>query len=299
MTDSTRIDCDFAYYAPSTLAEALGCLREEGALPLAGGTDLINDIKMSGQRPRALVYLPGIPELRAWEQVDLPGGGRALKIGAACRLRELERRLPETGYDALREAVKVIGSVQIRNMATLAGNLCTASPAADTPPALLVLAASLEIASGANARGRRMIPLADFFTGPKRTCLAPGELVTAVLVPGQPEDSGTSFRRLARVSLDIAKISCAVFLTREGRRVKTARIALGAAAPTPLRAVAAEARLAGKEAGSSLWAEAAAATAAEIRPITDVRSSEAYRRRTAAVLVREALELAWRRAGGA
>jgi CO/xanthine dehydrogenase FAD-binding subunit len=294
MVDSKRIDCDFDYHAPGTLDEALACLQEEGAAALAGGTDLINDIKMNGRRPRSLVYLPGIPELRIWEKSTSPEG---LKIGAACTLRELERRLPGERFPALYTAVRAIGSVQIRNMATLAGNLCTASPAADTPPVLLVLAASLEIAGGGNGK-RRTVTLEDFFTGPKQTVLEPGELVTAVLIPSPPPDSGTSYRRLARVSLDIAKISCAAFLEREGRRVKTARLALGAAAPTPMRARSAEHCLQGGEGGSALWAEAAAAAADEIRPISDIRSSEAYRRRVAAVLVREALEEAWRRAGG-
>jgi carbon-monoxide dehydrogenase medium subunit len=295
MSDSTRIGCDFAYNAPSTLNEALALLAEEGAVPLAGGTDLINDIKMNGRRPRSLVFLPGVPELRIWEESAEP---KALKIGAACTLRELERRLPRDRFPALYEAVRAIGSVQIRNMATLAGNLCTASPAADTPPPLLVLAASLEIAGGSANGKRRTVDLTDFFTGPKRTVLQPGELVSAVLVPEPPPDSGTSFRRLSRVRLDIAKISCAVFLRREGRRVQGARVAFGAAAPTPMRAAEAEACLRGKEGGPALWAEAAATAAGEIRPISDIRSSEDYRRRTAAVLVREALEEAWRRAAG-
>jgi carbon-monoxide dehydrogenase medium subunit len=295
MPDSTRIACDFDYRAPRALAEALACLAEEGAVPLAGGTDLINDLKMNGKEVRFLVWLPGVPELRLWQPTEEPAG---LRIGAACTLRELERRLPENGYHCLREAVKAIGSPQIRNMATLAGNLCTASPAADTPPALLALDARLEIAGGDAGCEGKTLALRDFFRGPKQTALGPGELVTAVLLPEPPPGSGSSFRRLARVSLDIAKINCAVFLQREGRRVKSARVALGAVAPTPLRAAGAEACLAGKEGGPALWAEAASAAAGEIRPITDVRSSEAYRRRTAAVLVREALEEAWRRSGG-
>jgi len=295
MVDSKRIDCDFDYHAPGTLDEALACLQEEGAAALAGGTDLINDLKMNNRRPRSLVYLPGIPELRIWEEASSP---QALKIGAACTLRELERRLPRERFPALYTAVLAIGSPPIRNMATLAGNLCTASPAADTPPVLLVLAASLEIAGGNTNGKRRTVALKDFFTGPKQTSLKPGELVTAVLIPSPPPDSGTSYRRLARVSLDIAKISCAAFLERAGRRVKTARLALGAAAPTPMRAQAAEHCLQSGEGGPALWAEAAAAAAGEIRPISDIRSSEAYRRRVAAVLVREALEEAWQRAGG-
>jgi carbon-monoxide dehydrogenase medium subunit len=295
MPDSTRIDCDFDYHAPRTIAEALACLCEDGAMPLAGGTDLINDIKMNGRRPRSLVYLPGIAELRIWEESEQR---QELKIGAACSLREVERRLRAESHHALNEALRAIGSVQIRNMATLAGNLCTASPAADTPPALLVLDARLEIASGKPGREPEQMALGDFFTGPKQSALKPGDLVTAVIIPAPPADSGTGFRRLARVSLDIAKINCAVFLEREGRRVKTARIALGAVAPTPMRAAAAEAYLSGGEGGPALWAEAAARAAGEIRPITDIRSSEAYRRRVTAVLLRDALELAWQRAGG-
>ena len=308
MSDTRVITVDFDCLVPATVAEATAALAQEGAVVLAGGTDLINGIKTNLIRPRSLVYPLRIPELAevGWSGAASPGrGGNGgapaadLKVGAAVRLSTLEHdpRLAQV-HPALVEAISVIGGVQIRNMATLAGNLCNASPGADTPPVLLVLGAEVEIAGPGSGEAGRRLPLGEFFTGPKRTALRQGEMLVAVHIPQPAGHSAAAFRRLARVSLDIAKINCAAWLQRDGQRVTAARVALGSVAPTPVRAPSVEAALVGEQGGAGLFAEAARLAAKDIAPITDIRSTEDYRRQVAAVLVREALEQAWERAGG-
>ncbi|MGO9309895.1 MAG: FAD binding domain-containing protein [Spirochaetia bacterium] len=295
MSSTRVISAQFECLRPGTLEEALRALEEEGACVLAGGTDLINALKTNLVGPRLLVYSLGIEELAAlgWE------GG--LTIGAAVRLRELELDEGVRGrYPALVEAIRVIGGTQVRNMATLAGNLCNASPGADTPPVLLALGAQVDIASrGADGRPRHeTLPLERFFTGPKRTVLGRGQMLASVHLPSPASHSGAAFRRLARVSLDIAKINCAVWMERDGERVAAARIALGSVAPTPVRAPSVEKAILGRSADRELFRTAAGLAGKDITPISDVRSTEAYRRQMAAVLVGEALEEAWQRAGG-
>jgi len=199
----------------------------------------------------------------------------------------------------LHEAVRALASVQIRTMATLAGNLCNASPSADTPGPLLVLGAEAEIAGLDGGRVvRRRLPLGEFFTGPGRTVLRPGELLVGVHVPEPPARSGSAFLKLGRVTLDMAKVSVSVCLERDGRKVRAARIAVGGAAPTPVRAREAEQALAGAAFGPAAVERAAGKVQAAITPISDVRSTADYRRRMAGVLLGDALRAAWRRAGG-
>ncbi len=298
MSNSRVISCDFDYYSPATLDEALSALKT-GAQVLAGGTDLLNDIKTAGLEPRALVYVLGIEELEFIRFNGRSDGG--LHIGAAARLADIESH-PQVveRYQALQEAVNVIGGRQIRNMATLAGNLCNGSPGADTPPPLIVLGARVEIAwkNGSGEIQRQTVSLEQFFTGPKKTVLEPGQLLTSVFIPDPPKSSGQAFRRLARVRLDVAKINCAVFLKRQGEKIVEARVAMGSVAATPVRAPSVEQALAGRKAGKVLFEKASAKVLEDILPITDIRSTEAYRRQVAPVLVREALEEAWSRAGG-
>jgi len=293
MSDSRFITAEFDCLVPETVAEAAAALGQEGARVLAGGTDLINAIKTNLLQPRCLVYSLKIPELNSLSWKD------GLEIGAAVRLSALEHDPGVAGsYPALVEALSTIGGVQIRNLATLAGNLCNASPGADTPPILLALGAQVEIAGPGSGAPRRRLPLEELFAGPKRTVLAAGEMLTAIHLPPPGKLSGAAFRRLARVSLDIAKINCAAWLQRDGGRILAARVALGAVAPTPVRAPSVEAALVGRDGSPELFRGAAALVGEDITPITDVRSTEEYRRQVAAVLVRDALEQAWNRAGG-
>ncbi len=294
---STRVlTNEFTFHRPATLQEALHLLREtQGAKVLAGSTDLLIQMKIGKQRPSAVVQILDIPELS-----ELSLGAREARIGAAVRLYRLEEdaRLGEL-FPALQEAVRAIGSVQVRNMATLGGNLCNASPGADTAPPLIAYGAAAEIAGGGGEETlRERLPLEELFAGPGQTVLGPERLLAAVILPAPPEASGAAFRRLGRVSLDIAKISASAYLERRGEQVAAARVAVGSAAPRPVRAGTVEAALEGKPFSAALAREAAERVEGDIHPITDVRSTARYRVETAAVLIRDCLLEAWRRAGG-
>ena len=296
MSSSRVISLDFEASMPRTLEEALAALGEEGAQVLAGGTDLLNNIKTNTVRPGRLVYILGIADLDF-----IAADAHCLAIGAAVRLSDIERdRQVVSRYPALGEAINVIGGTQIRNMATLAGNICNASPGADTPPILLALDAEVEISTLDGSAGVRhnRLPIGGFFTGPKATVLKRGQMVRSVILPLPREHCGSAFRRLARVSLDIAKINCAAFISREGDRIRQARVALGSVAPTPVRAPSVEGALEGQRYGERLLHEAAELVKGDVAPIDDVRSTAEYRSRIASLLVREALQEAWSRSGG-
>jgi CO/xanthine dehydrogenase FAD-binding subunit len=296
MSSTRVISLDFECRIPHSLNEALEALNEEGAQVLAGGTDLVNNIKTNAARPHRLVYVLGIPDL---DYLTVKAG--FLTIGAAARLGDIEHdREVVSRFPALAEAINVIGGTQIRNMATLAGNICNASPGADTPPILLVLDAEVEICQrgGGSEVNRSRLPLGGFFSGPKKTVLKRGQMLCGLSVPLPPKHSGAAFRRLARVSLDIAKINCAAYIEREADRIRLARVALGSVAPTPVRAPTIENALEEQKYSERLLKEASELVAEDIAPIDDVRSTAEYRKQIASLLVREALEQAWRRSGG-
>ena len=296
MSSTRVISLDFECTIPRSLNEALEALDREGAQVLAGGTDLVNNIKTNSARPRRIVYILGIPDL---DTITVASG--SLGIGAAARLGDIEHnREVLSRFPALCEAINVIGGTQIRNIATLAGNICNASPGADTPPILLVLDAEVEICrlDGGSEVARSRLPLGGFFSGPKKTVLKQGQMVGGITVPLPPEHSGAAFRRLARVSLDIAKINCAAYIEREGDRIRLARIALGSVAPTPVRAPTIENALEGQKYSERLIHQASELVAEDIAPIDDVRSTAEYRRQIASLLVGEALQQAWRRSRG-
>jgi len=294
MSNSQVITHDFAYYSPKTLEEALKNLKAEGARVLAGGTDILNEIKTGWQAPEALVYILGISDL------DFLDWGDGLSIGSATLWSKLEEdERVEQKYPALYDAVKSMGAVQIRNMATLTGNLCTASPGADSAPPLMVLNAQVEI-SRINEKGaieKRSLALGDFFTGPRKTVLQQGELMTAISIPGPPPSSGSAFRKIARVTLSIAKINCAVYVERKGDICKVVRAALGGVAPTPVRASTFERTLTGGSLTSSSMSRAAETLAEDISPRT-ARSTAAYKTHAARFLIQDTLEAAWKRSGG-
>jgi len=295
MSNTRVLTTDFDYYRPERLEQALELLASiPEACVLAGGTDIINRLKGGALHPAALVQVLDIPELGLLE-LD-----RGLAIGAAVLLYRLEEenRLQER-YTALAEAVRSLASVQIRTMATLAGNLCNASPGADTAGPLLALAAEAEIAGLQGGRVvRRRLPLEEFFAGPGLTALKPGELLVAVRASEPPPDSGSAFVKLGRVTLDITKISASAYVEREGDTMKAVRVAVGAAAPRPVRARALERALTGKAFNRKALERAVQQVSESISPITDVRSTAEYRRSMAVVVARDAMLTAWRRAGG-
>lgn len=293
MTVNTKIIAqEFDYLEPKSIEEALGMLKEHGeeARILAGGTDLLLQIKQEKLLPRYLINISKIKELN---HIREDGG---LRIGAAARLadvREYCSRHPE--YIAVYEAISVLGKPQVWNMGTVGGNLCNASPAADTAPPILVYGGRAKVVGQS---GEKEIMMEEFFKGVNRTALAQGEILAEIFLEAVPEGRGSAFRKMARVGADISKLSCAVFVRREGRTCSLCRIALGSVAPVPMRARGAEDFITGKEISEEILRRAGDTVAREIRPIDDVRSTEEYRREVSAVLFRDVFNTAWERSGG-
>lgn len=278
-------------HCPARLDGVLAHLGE-GCRALAGGTDLILWASQRGE-PRRLVWTGGAPELQTLEC----GGGR-IRVGAAVSLSRLVRNDDlRRAAPAVAEGVQVIGSVQLRNQATLAGNVCTASPAGDTLPGLLVHEALVELADAAGAT--RRLALHDFLLGPGRTALAPGELVVRVEFTALGESEVSVYRRFTeRRALDLAFAGVAARLAfaRNGQRVAAAHLALGAVGATALDAAQAATTLIGRPLGSAERQACARAAAAACTPISDHRASAEYRRHLVEVLVCDVLAEAQARA---
>jgi carbon-monoxide dehydrogenase medium subunit len=273
-----------AFYRPANVSEALRLLqRGKGqARVVAGGTDVVVD---GGESVRFLIDITraGLSYIRR--------RGTACVIGATTTMAELEASdvIQALAGGLLCKAARTCGSVPIRNMATLGGNMANGSPAADMAPPLLVLDAAVVIA---DAKGRRKSPLAEYLAG-ARTPRDARSLLVEVVVPDPPRGKGCrwSFQKLGRTAVDISLVNVAAGLQLDSRgRVKWARIALGSVAPTPMRAAGAEQRMTGRTLDHSLLAEIGAEVAREVRPISDARASAEYRREICSVLVRRALE---------
>jgi carbon-monoxide dehydrogenase medium subunit len=288
---------DFEYHAPRTLDEAIALLDryEANARLLAGGTDLVIQMTDRLVVPEHVIDLKMIEELKRFEW-DAETG---LTIGAAVPFRRLETS-PEVRryYPGMYEAAAEVGSWQIRNLGTAGGNLCTASPAGEIGPILYALDAQVEIAG---PRGRQRLPVQQFITGVRRTVLEPNELLLSIQVPHPGERASSHYIKLKeRQKMDIAfvGVAAAVELEPGDGVVREARIALGAVAPTPVRAPRAEATLRGKRLTDELLAEAGQEAARTATPIVDVRASAEYRTEMVDVLTRRALRQAATLAAG-
>ena len=287
----------FEYLAPHGLQEAIDLLRQrgDGGRPLAGGTDLVPQMKDGGAKfplPSYVVSLRLVPELKGIEFSESQG----LRIGAGVTMAELaESPVIRERFPIIAEGAGLVGSIQTMNMATVGGNLCNAAPSADTAPPLLTCEAQAVIAGPA---GRRTLPLEEFFLGPGRTALAADELLVELrMATPPPRTGGIYIRHTPRKQMDIAVVGVGVLLTLvAGDRIQRARIALGAVAPTPVRAKQAEAVLEGKEASEELFARAAEAAAGECKPISDVRGSAEFRRHLVRVMTERCLREAAGRA---
>ncbi len=285
----------FDYVAPRTLGEAYSHLGNgKRTLLLAGGTDVIVQLREGRRHCDQLIDLKHVPELMT---LRFAGDG-TLEVGAATPLAEVyenaevKRRLP-----AVVDAASIIGGIAIQSRASLGGNLCNASPAADSAPALMVLGARLVIGS---ASGTRELPLEEFFLGPGRNALQPNELLIQVKVPPQPTNSGAFYHRfIPRNEMDIAVASAGVRiqLSADRSRIEGARIALGAVAATPIMVPAAAAAIVGKAPTAATFALAGAAAADAAKPIDDMRGGIAQRKQLAHVLTVRALEGALARIG--
>jgi carbon-monoxide dehydrogenase medium subunit len=291
MVNSHILPQEFQYYEPRTLVEAVSLLQTYGASAkiLAGGTDLLVQMKLGKIQSQHLINISKIAELRFLIEEQ------GLRIGPLTLHRDLEKSsIVHERFTALFEAARSVTSVQVRNMGTLGGNLCHASPAADSAPALIVLGARIKIAGGG---GNRTLLLEDFFVNPGKTHLMPSELLAEIQVPEPGAGSGSAFVKLTRVAADLAKVNIAVFIQREKDVCRNCRIASGAVAPKPIRLKQAEEVLHGKRFEENLFRLAGEKAAAEIQPITDIRSTAWYRQEVTKVLVRDALQKAWERAG--
>ncbi|MBI5482234.1 MAG: xanthine dehydrogenase family protein subunit M [Deltaproteobacteria bacterium] len=272
----------FEYRAARTVQEALDlCAEQPGSRYLAGGTDLLPQLR-GRRRVARVIDIKRIAELRTIRERE----DRGLTIGAAVPLGEIvTSRAVRERYPLLCDCCNAVGAYPLRNRATMTGNICNASPAADTAVALLALDA-LVVARG--PAGTREIPLAGFFAGPGQTVLRPGEMVTAVVLPAATAHMRGSYQRLSRRrGMDLATVGVLVGRGHEGLQPRH-RVALAAVAPTPVRVVAAEALLDRDPLGEVTRAAEAARAAA--RPITDVRGSAEYRREMVGVLVERAVK---------
>jgi carbon-monoxide dehydrogenase medium subunit len=262
------------------------------ARPLAGGTDLIAQMKENRKSPEVVVDVKRIPDLNelSWD------AQHGLRIGAAVSCSRIAAFAPvRERYPALAEACALIGSVQIQNRAALGGNFCNAAPSADAVPPVLSYGGQLLIAV---VNGRREIAAEDFFVGPGQTVLGKDELLVQIMIPTPPSPSGAAYLRfIPREEMDIAIAGVGAFvqLTADRTRCEQARITLAAVAPTPVRAREAEAFLVGKPLDQATIAQAGELAAAAARPISDVRSSAAYRVEMVKVLTRRTLQKALER----
>ncbi|MBI3733709.1 MAG: xanthine dehydrogenase family protein subunit M [Chloroflexi bacterium] len=286
----------FAYYAPQTVKEAARILSKNGpnSKLLAGGTDLLVQIKehVKGPAPDYVVSVKNIRELH-----DVKFSARAgLTIGAGATISEtLATKGVQEHFPAIADGTAIIGSLQIQNIATIGGNLCNAAPSADSAPPLIAYGATALIAG---PRATRTVALEDFFTGPGKTVLKPGELLVSIHVPTPPARSGCQYvRHTPRAQMDIAMVGVASFITLDRKgRVADARIVLGAVAPTPIRARQAEDSLRGQEPTADALRAAGDIAAREESPIGDVRGSAGYRRYMTSVLVQRTAQAALKQA---
>ena len=284
----------FDYVAAGSVREAVAALKKKRAMVLAGGTDMLVRMKGRVLTPDSVVDIKGIPG--AGEISFSAKSG--LRIGPAVTMRqvELSDQVREV-YAALAQGAAVVGSIQIRNLATVAGNICNSAPSADTAPGLIALRAKVRIAG---SDGQRTMLVENFMTGPGKTALKRGELVTAIQLPTPGPRTGSAFvRHTPRGAMDIAVVNVAVAMTLAPRTGKCGdvRIVLGAVAPTPMRALKAETLLRGEKLTVDLIAEAAAVAGAEARPISDQRASAEFRRELVRVLTGRMVEAAQTDAG--
>jgi carbon-monoxide dehydrogenase medium subunit len=276
----------FEYFEPKTLDAAVSLLGGHAgkADVLAGGTDLLVEIKEHLRAPDYVVNVKKIPDLDHLEY-DV---GSGLRFGALVTAREIEiSPITANKYRGLRQASCEIGSIQIRNRATVVGNICRASPSADTLPPLIADGASVKIHG---PDGERIVLLEEFFTGPGKTILKPDELVTEVKVPAPAAHTGSVYiKHGRRKAMELATVGIAISLTRDGDICREIRIVLGAVAPTPIRARRAEGVLRGKKLDERAIETAAETAMGESRPVSNVRGSADYRREMVHVLTRRAI----------
>lgn len=275
----------FEFYEPTTLAEASRLFAQEHTQLLAGGTDIVIGMKALTETPQSVISLQKIPGLAGiTTEAD-----NSISVGAMTKVRDVELSAAiQQHHTALAEGAAEIGSIQIRNLATIGGNIAHASPAADTVAGLLVTDAQVDIAS---ADGERTVPIDELFTGPGQTVLVPGEIITRFRLPS-PTSGSHYIKHKIREVMDLAFIGVAAAVNLDNGVITDARIGLAAVAPTPIRATEAENLLTGNELTPELLAQAGEAAAAAASPISDLRCSAEHRREMVDVLTRRSVQAA-------
>jgi len=280
----------FDYFAPETLQETLELLDRHGqeSKLMAGGTDLIVSLRAREQRPKNVIDVKGVKELHELSYDEK----RGLSVGAAVTLNRLiHHDAVSKNLPILTEAVSTIGDFEIRNRATLAGNICNASPAADSAPALLVLEANVNVAS---RERKRTVPIGDFFTGVKKTVLANSEMVTSINVSTPPKGSVGGYLKARRtVGEDLAVVGLGGLVTSTGKGSKSVRLAYASVAPTPVRAFEAEKIFESSKPLDELLDQAMPIVRKTVSPISDVRGGKEYRVNLVEVLTKRLLRRLW------
>jgi carbon-monoxide dehydrogenase medium subunit len=282
---------NFAYLAPDTVEEAVDLLSRANARPLAGGTDLLVQMRSGRAAPHHVVDIKRIDRAMGIRAVD---GGFAIGAATPCTALKKNAELCRE-WPGVVEAANLIGSVQVRNRATMGGNLCNASPAADSVPALIAARATCVIAGPG---GEREVAVQDVPTGPGRTSLGTGEFVLEIRLPRRPARSADAYlRSIPRTEMDIAVVGTGVFIACDGEgSVTDAHVSIGAVAPTALLVGDAAAALVGSRLEPDALDRMGQAVRAACRPISDKRGTAEYRSAMAALLARRVAEIAYRRA---
>lgn len=279
---------NFDYEAPTSLMSAMELLAQPGEnRPLAGGTDVIDQLKSNRRNADLVVDLKRIPEL-----LNIESNGSGLHVGSAVSCTEVHNFTTEKGgFAALAESTELVGSVHIQNRASVGGNVCNAAPSADTIPSLLIHEA---VAHTASASGEREIPLIDFFAGPGQTVLEKGEILKELVLPTPSANTASAYLRfIPRNEMDIAVagVGSLIEVDPSTNLVTKARIALASVAPTPVRAYAAEEFLEGTKIDADAIDKTADLAVGSAVPITDVRGSAEYRKELIRVLTKRTLTI--------
>jgi len=284
---------DFDFVEPASIGEACALLAEDpgGSAVFAGGTDILVDLKAGLKHHRRLVSLGRIEELK---RIEIGADGN-LKIGATATINMIARHQGiKERFPGINDAAMSLAAEQVRNQATVAGNLCMAVPSADMAPILLAHGATMRVVSPA---GEREVPLREFFVGPRETVLEPADVVVAIDVPPPVPGTGdASLRQGGRVSLSLPMASAAAVVVMDGKVCREAAVALGAVAPTPIMATAAGETVVGRELTEEVLGEAGKQAAEAAVPIDDIRATKEYRLELVRVLTRRVLIAAAARA---
>jgi len=289
-TNTHILHHSFEYVRPATIEEAVKALADsgDGARLLAGGTNLVVDMKLERCLPKTVIDLSGLSDL-----VGIREERRAIRIGALTPIRAVAlSALVWEKATALAEAAAAFGSTQIAMQGTIGGNVCNGSPASDTVPALVALEAEAILVG---PEGRRTVAVGDLLDAPGRTKLRTGEILVEIRIASASGGTASAFLKLSRVRADLSKVSVAVRVAKDGNSIRTARIELGSVGPTVVRARKTESAMAGMTFSDDGLLNAAREVADEIRPIDDVRSTADYRRKAAVALIFDAVTAAWLR----